>query len=190
MSTRSPSGSCVIHRFSRESWQNLRGWGTHPFRPSGINKICVQTYAEKRTVLLSTNLAWPAVAGCSRAETFSQLSAISFAQPCMFKINSFRTCLQSIFWLGVRIGKSSSVRSTITSRFGCSLRRRSRRRCRRRRRICWRSLVRRRRFILLLLRRRRRRCSQPMPNCVTASPFPFPFFFFFFFLPDPLLSCA
>ena len=34
------------------------------------------------TALLSTSLAWPAVAGCSRAETFSQLSAISFAQPC------------------------------------------------------------------------------------------------------------
>ena len=29
---------------------------------------------KKRTVLLSTNLAWPALAGCSRAETVSQLS--------------------------------------------------------------------------------------------------------------------
>ena len=38
---------------------------------------------KKDTVLLSTSLAWPAVAGCSRAETFSQLSAISFAQPCI-----------------------------------------------------------------------------------------------------------
>ena len=37
---------------------------------------------KKDTVLLSTSLAWPAVAGCSRAETFSQLSAFSFAQPC------------------------------------------------------------------------------------------------------------
>ena len=37
---------------------------------------------KKRTVLLSTSLAWPAVAGCSWAETFSQLSSISFAQPC------------------------------------------------------------------------------------------------------------
>ena len=37
---------------------------------------------KKRTVLLSSNLAWPAVAGCSWAETFSQLSSISFAQPC------------------------------------------------------------------------------------------------------------
>ena len=37
---------------------------------------------KKRTGLLSTSLAWPAVAGCSRAETFSQLSTISFAQPC------------------------------------------------------------------------------------------------------------
>ena len=38
---------------------------------------------KKGTVLLSTSLAWPAVAGCSRAETFSQLSSISFAQPCI-----------------------------------------------------------------------------------------------------------
>ena len=37
---------------------------------------------KKGTVLLSTSLAWPAVAGCSRAEAFSQLSSISFAQPC------------------------------------------------------------------------------------------------------------
>ena len=37
---------------------------------------------KKGTVLLSTSLAWPAVAGCSWAETFSQLSSISFSQPC------------------------------------------------------------------------------------------------------------
>ena len=37
---------------------------------------------KKGTVLLSNSLAWPAVAGCSRAKTFSQLSPISFAQPC------------------------------------------------------------------------------------------------------------
>ena len=37
---------------------------------------------KKGTVLLSTSLAWPAVAGCSRADIFSQLGAISFAQPC------------------------------------------------------------------------------------------------------------
>ena len=37
---------------------------------------------KKGTVLLSTSLAWPAVAGCSRAETFTQLSSIYFAQPC------------------------------------------------------------------------------------------------------------
>ena len=36
---------------------------------------------KKGTVLLSTSLAWPAVAGCSRAETFSQLSAISLLDP-------------------------------------------------------------------------------------------------------------
>ena len=40
---------------------------------------------KKRTVLLITSLAWPAVAGCSRAETFSQLSAISFAWPCTWR---------------------------------------------------------------------------------------------------------
>ena len=39
---------------------------------------------KKGTVLLSTSLAWPAVAGCSRAETFSQLCSISFAQPCTY----------------------------------------------------------------------------------------------------------
>ena len=36
---------------------------------------------KKGTVLLSTCLAGTAEAGCSRAETFSQLSSISFAQP-------------------------------------------------------------------------------------------------------------
>ena len=41
---------------------------------------------EKGTVLPSTSLALPAVAGCSRAETFSQLSAIYFAQPCTCQI--------------------------------------------------------------------------------------------------------
>ena len=46
---------------------------------------CCSTYrlVQKRgTVLLSTSLAWLAVAGCSRAESFSRLSPISFAQPC------------------------------------------------------------------------------------------------------------
>ena len=38
---------------------------------------------KKGTVLLSTSLSWPAVAGCSRAETFYQLSSIPFAQPCI-----------------------------------------------------------------------------------------------------------
>ena len=33
---------------------------------------------KKETVLLITSLAWPAVAGCSRAETFSQLTSIFF----------------------------------------------------------------------------------------------------------------
>ena len=37
---------------------------------------------KKVTDLLSTSLAWLAMAGCSWAETFSQLSSISFARPC------------------------------------------------------------------------------------------------------------
>ena len=50
-------------------------------RGRGMNSYRV--VQKKGTVLLGTSLAWPAVAGCSRAETFSQLSAISFAQPCI-----------------------------------------------------------------------------------------------------------
>ena len=37
---------------------------------------------KKGTVLLSTSLAWPAVAGCSRAEAFSQLSSNKFTPLC------------------------------------------------------------------------------------------------------------
>ena len=47
--------------------------------------IVVKNYRvvqKKGSVLLSTSLVWPAVAGCSRADTFSQVSSISFAQPC------------------------------------------------------------------------------------------------------------
>ena len=58
----------------------------HPKRPyiRGRYKqdALYRVVQKKGTVLLSTSLAWPAVAGCSWAETFSQLSAISFAQPC------------------------------------------------------------------------------------------------------------
>ena len=43
---------------------------------------------KKGTVLL----AWPAVAGCSRAETFSQLSSISFAQPCICRTCNICSC--------------------------------------------------------------------------------------------------
>ena len=42
----------------------------------------VQACSKIGTVLLNTSLAWSAVAGCSRAETSSWHSAISFAQPC------------------------------------------------------------------------------------------------------------
>ena len=48
---------------------------------------------KKGTVLLSTSLAWPAVAGCNHAETFSQLSPISFAQPCTGKLDNAMICL-------------------------------------------------------------------------------------------------
>ena len=51
-------------------------------RPGTTVLILYRLVHKKRTVLLSISLAWPAVAGCSQAETFSQLSAISFAQPC------------------------------------------------------------------------------------------------------------
>ena len=65
--------------------------------PTGSDIICHQIVStsnissmyrlvqKKGTVLLSTSLAWPAVAGCTWAETFSQLSSISFAQPCTYK---------------------------------------------------------------------------------------------------------
>ena len=46
----------------------------------------VQSCAEKRDCFAKHQPAWPAVAGCSRAETFSQLSSISVAQPCMWKL--------------------------------------------------------------------------------------------------------
>ena len=49
---------------------------------SKFAKQILQTCAEKGTVLLSTSLEWPATAGCSRAETVSQLRANYFAQPC------------------------------------------------------------------------------------------------------------
>ena len=52
------------------------------YRERPVRTSYYRVVQKKRTVLLSTSLAWPAVAGCSRAETFSQLSSISFAQPC------------------------------------------------------------------------------------------------------------
>ena len=53
------------------------------FPASGHLEFTYRVVQKKGTVLLSTSLAWPAVAGCSRAETFSQLSSISFAQHCI-----------------------------------------------------------------------------------------------------------
>ena len=54
--------------------------------PPYVGARTYRVVQKKGTVLLGTSLAWPAVAGCSRAETFSQLSAISFAQPCIFAV--------------------------------------------------------------------------------------------------------
>ena len=51
----------------------------------GCNIVIYRVVQKKGTVLLSNSLAWPAVAGSSRAETFSQLSSISFAQPCTWR---------------------------------------------------------------------------------------------------------
>ena len=48
-------------------------------------KVCRNKYSlvhKKVTVLLSTNLAWPALAWCSWAELLSQPGTNSFAQPC------------------------------------------------------------------------------------------------------------
>ena len=53
-----------------------------PGASSQSTHVMYRVVQKKGTVLLSTSLAWPAVAGCSGAETFSQLSSISFAQPC------------------------------------------------------------------------------------------------------------
>ena len=61
-------------RGGRSSDRNFQGRGEY------------RVVQKKGTVLLSTSLAWPAVAGCSWAETFSQLSSISFAQPCRVKL--------------------------------------------------------------------------------------------------------
>ena len=52
---------------------------------------------KKGTVLLSISLAWPAVAGCSWAETFSQLSSISFALPCILGTETLIPTLSWIF---------------------------------------------------------------------------------------------
>ena len=51
-----------------------------PFSSTGKIYRVVQ---KKGTVFLSTSQSWPAVAGCSKAETFSQLSSNSFSQPCI-----------------------------------------------------------------------------------------------------------
>ena len=64
----------------------------------------LQTWAEKKwTVSLSTSLACPALDGCSRAETFSQLSPIYFAQPCTletgYKVAMCRRGNQHYMWI-------------------------------------------------------------------------------------------
>ena len=66
----------ITYIWSIFSWSKVRSF---------INKIdrIYRVVQKKGTGLLNTSLAWPAVAGCSPAETFSQLCSISFAQPCM-----------------------------------------------------------------------------------------------------------
>ena len=53
-------------------------------------EVTTELCRKKELFLLSTSLAWPAVAGCSRAETFSQLSSITFSLPC------------SLYWIYMR----------------------------------------------------------------------------------------
>ena len=65
---------CVGYLYKAEMQQDFKKT-LHPKRPYRLEQ-------KKGTALLSTSLAWPVVAGCSQAETFSQLSSISFAQPC------------------------------------------------------------------------------------------------------------
>ena len=70
----------------------------------------VQACAEKRTISLSTSLVLPAVAGCSRAETFSQLSSISFPQP-YTKQKTFDLSLPLLFCRSVRDRRSPRPRA-------------------------------------------------------------------------------
>ena len=65
----------------------------HPPR----NMFFYRIVHNKGTDLLSTSLAWPAVAGWSKAETFSQLSSIYFAQPCSGHYLGFRLFRFHIF---------------------------------------------------------------------------------------------
>ena len=58
-----------------------------------VPKTMYSLVQKKGTVLLSTSLAWPAVTGCSRAETFSQLSSISFAQLCTVFASNNSICM-------------------------------------------------------------------------------------------------
>ena len=68
---------------------------------------------KKGTVLLSTSLAWLAVAGCSRAETFTQLSSISFAQPCTSRLLTFILSKKPIFLLFVFSPKGAQKYATL-----------------------------------------------------------------------------
>ena len=90
----------------------------HDLKPRKISKRA-QTWwqyrvvQKKGNVMLSISLAGPAVAGCSRAETFSQLSAISFAQPCTvynFKFSGVN------FW-GRKCVKTAQFQFRFTARF-------------------------------------------------------------------------
>ena len=64
--------------------------GSEAIRKVTLLVITYTVVHNEVTVLLSTSLAWPAWAGCSRAELFSQPGTNFFAQPC---INKFRSSL-------------------------------------------------------------------------------------------------
>ena len=71
-----------FHGSPSKAKANQRRDGLIPHADSHSTGLC----RKKGTVLLSTSLAWLAVAVCSWAETFSQLSSISFAQPCIISL--------------------------------------------------------------------------------------------------------
>ena len=58
-----------------------------------VMRVPGDSLVQRGVNLLSTGLAWPAVAGCRRAETFSQLSSNKFTTLCRRMIVSDTSCL-------------------------------------------------------------------------------------------------